>query len=360
MTGPLRIAVMEGDAIGPEIVPAALRVAEAAAERAGAEAIEWVPLPMGAASVAAVGRCIPPENFPVLDSCAGWIVGPHDSQSYGEEWQRGPDRVPSAQLRVRYDLFANIRPARSRPGVKSLREGVDLVTVRENTEGLYSDRNMFAGDGEVMPDPDSVITMGLFTRARIRRIAIAAFELARARQGRLTIVHKSNVMPRSFGLWLSECRDVARSYPDVPTDDSLFDSMAALLVRRPATFDVILTENLTGDVLSDLVGEVVGGLGCSASLNAGAEHAMAQAAHGSAPDIAGRNLANPVGMIESAAMLLRWLGQQRFSTALVEAADIAERAVSRVLAEGVRTADLGGSSTTTEVRDAIVRAVAAG
>jgi 3-isopropylmalate dehydrogenase len=135
--------------------------------------------------------------------------------------------------------------------------------------------------------------------------------------------------------------------------------MAALLVRRPEQFDVILTENLTGDVLSDLVGEIVGGLGCSASLNAGVSHAMAQAAHGSAPDIAGRDIANPIGMIESTAMLLRWLGQNHSSAALVNAATIMDIAVARVLDSGIRTADLGGSSGTTEMTEAIVNAIGA-
>jgi len=359
MNNPLRIAVMEGDAIGPEIVPAAVRAAEAAVARAGAGSIEWVPLPMGARSVAETGRSMPPENFPLLDSCTGWIVGPHDSQSYGDEWHRGPEKVPGAQLRVNYDLYANIRPARTRPGVRSLRPDIDVVTVRENTEGLYSDRNMFAGEGEFMPDPDTVITMGLFSRRRIRRIAISAFELARTRSSHVTIVHKSNVMPKSFGLWLAECREVARLYPDVRVDDSLFDSMAALLVRRPEAFDVILAENLTGDVLSDLVGEIVGGLGCSASLNAGEEHAMAQAAHGSAPDIAGRDIANPIGMIESTAMLLRWLGQRSGAAELRSAADLIDAAVARALDAGVRTADLGGTAGTTQVADAIVELIGA-
>jgi 3-isopropylmalate dehydrogenase len=359
VSNPPRIAVMEGDAIGPEIVPAALRVAEAAAAATGAGPLEWVHLPMGAASVAQSGRSVPLENFPVLDSCTGWVVGPHDSQAYSKEWHAGPEKVPGAQLRILYDLYANIRPARTRPGVPSLRPNVDVVTVRENTEGMYSDRNMYAGDGEFMPDADTVITMGLFTRARIRRIAVSAFELARERRSHVTIVHKSNVMPRSFGLWLAECREVATLYPDVEVDDYLFDAMAALLVRRPESFDVIVAENLMGDVISDLVGELVGGLGCSASLNAGREHAMAQAAHGSAPDIAGQDIANPIGMVESTAMLMRWLGKKESSEALVATASLMEDAVARTLESGIRTTDLGGTASTTEITDAIVRAIAA-
>jgi 3-isopropylmalate dehydrogenase len=353
----LQIAVMTGDGIGPEIVPAAVRLADAAVDRAGGDPIAWVPLPMGAESVAACGRAIPLENFPVLDSCPGWVVGPHDSQSYDQAWHDGPEKVPSAYLRGRYDLFANIRPARTRPGVPSLKPDVDVVTVRENTEGLYSDRNMYAGDGEFMTDASTVVTMGLFTRAAVRRIAVAAFELAQQRRRHVTVVHKANVMPRSFGLWLEECRDVAREFPDVAVDDCLFDSMAALLVRRPHTFDVILTENLMGDTLSDLVGEMVGGLGCSGSLNAGTEHAMAQAAHGSAPDVAGRDVANPIGMIESTSMLLRWLGQKNGSEALVAAGALMDGAVAQVLARGTMTHDLGGTAGTEEITSALIEAV---
>jgi 3-isopropylmalate dehydrogenase len=355
----VRIACMDGDGIGPEIVPAARRVADAAVERAGGAPITWVPLPMGAESVAATGRAIPDENFPVLEECEGWVVGPHDSQSYGEAWQRGPDKVPSARLRVKYDLYANIRPARTRPGVPSLRPDIDLVTVRENTQGLYSDRNMHLGDGEFMPTPDTVVSMALFTRPAIRRIAVSAFELAMTRRRRVTIVHKANVMPRSFGLWLEECRDVASQFPAVTVDDVLFDAMAALLVRRPHSFDVLLTENLMGDTLSDLVGELVGGLGCSGSLNAGPRHAMAQAAHGSAPDVAGRGVANPVGMIESTSMLLRWLGGRRHDDALVAASTSIDRAIAQVLEQGVQTPDLGGTAGTDDVTDAMVRAILA-
>jgi 3-isopropylmalate dehydrogenase len=358
VTGRLRVACLLGDGIGPEIVPAARRAADAALAASGAQPFEWIDLPMGVAAIAETGRAIPYENFEVLSGCHGWLVGPHDSESYPRSWHEGAERVPGAELRTRYDLYANIRPSRTRAGVPSRASDVDLVIVRENTEGLYADRNMFFGSGEFMPTPDVALSVGVFTRPAIRRIAEAAFEIAATRKRHVTLVHKANVMPAAFGLFREECREVAKDYPQVELDESLFDSMAALLIRRPETFDVILTENLFGDTLSDLVGELVGALGLSGSLNSGHEHAMAQAAHGSAPDIAGRGIANPVGMILSTALLLEWLGRKHDDFATAAAGRALELAVDDVLADGVSTPDLGGTATTDELTDSVVAALA--
>jgi 3-isopropylmalate dehydrogenase len=231
------------------------------------------------------------------------------------------------------------------------------VIVRENTEGLYSDRNLWLGNGELMPTDGVVLTVGLFTRDATRRIAREAFELARQRRKHVTIVHKSNVMPVAFGMFVDEVRDVGRAFPEVEVDDVLLDAMAAYLVRRPETFDVIVTENLFGDTLSDLTGELVGALGMAQSLNAGVDYAMAQAAHGSAPDIAGRGVANPIGMIGSAAMLLEWLGHKYDDDATTVAGRSIDAAIDTALERGVRTPDLGGSATTDEVADAIAAAL---
>lgn len=348
-----RIACLLGDGIGPEIVPAARCVVDEALAAARAPAFEWVDLPMGVAAIAETGRALPSENFDVLAGCHGWLIGPHDSASYPRTWHDGPERVPSAELRGRYDLYANIRPSRTRPGVSSVVSDVDLVIVRENTEGLYADRNMYAGSGELMPTADVVLEVGLFTRRALRRISVAAFDLARARRRHVTLVHKANVMPAAFGMFLEECREIAVEYPDVELDDVLFDAMAAYLVRRPQTFDVVVTENLFGDTLSDLVGELCGSLGMSGSLNAGDNQAMAQAAHGSAPDIAGRGVANPIGMMLSAAMLLQWLGRRYDEVATAAAGRAIEDAVDAALAAGTRTPDLGGTAGTTDFTDAV-------
>jgi 3-isopropylmalate dehydrogenase len=348
---------MLGDGIGPEIVPAARAVVDAALASAGAARVEWVDLPMGATAIAECGYAIPPRNFDALASCDGWLVGPHDSESYPRSWHDGPERVPSAELRGRFELFANIRPSRTRAGVPRRGGDMDLVIVRENTEGLYADRNMFAGSGEFMPTPDVVLSVGLFTRPAARRIATAALDLARGRRRHVTVVHKANVMPRSFGLFLEEFRRVAAGYPEVAVDDYLFDAMAAHLVRRPEVFDVIVTENLFGDTLSDLAGELAGALGMSGSLNAGERHAMAQAAHGSAPDIAGKDIANPIGMMMSAALLLQWLGERHAAPATAAAGHAIENVIDAVLAAGIRTPDLGGVARTGEFTDAVVAAL---
>lgn len=356
----LRLACMLGDGIGPEIVPAARRVVDAALDTAGGPPVEWVDLPMGAAAIAETGHAIPPSNYAVLSDCDGWLVGPHDSESYPRSWHEGPERVPSAELRTRYQLFANIRPSRTRSGVPCRGGSMDLVIVRENTEGLYADRNMFHGNGEFMPTADVVLTVGLFTRDAIRRIATTAFDLARARRRRVTVVHKANVMPRAFGLFLEEVRRVGADYPDVEVDDYLFDAMAAYLVRRPDAFDVIVTENLFGDTLSDLAGELAGALGLSGSINAGERHAMAQAAHGSAPDIAGRGIANPIGMMVSSALLLQWLGERRAAPAVSRAGASIDAAIDAALNAGVRTPDLGGDASTGAFVDAVIARLGAG
>ena len=181
---------------------------------------------------------------------------------------------------------------------------MDLVIVRENTEGFYADRNMHQGVGEFMPTPDLALSVRKISAHACRRIAVAAFELARTRRRKVTAVHKVNVLKVTEGLFLREVRKVAADYPDVACDEQLIDSMAALLVRDAARFDVVLTTNMYGDILSDEATELSGSLGLAASINAGDAHCMAQAQHGSAPDIAGQDRANPVSLILSAAILL--------------------------------------------------------
>jgi 3-isopropylmalate dehydrogenase len=350
---PYRLGILLGDGIGPEIVPAAALTVDRALEAVGAPTVEWIPLPMGASALAEFGSAMPMSNKEILAGCDGWLLGPHDSASYPAEWHKRFERPPGGELRHYFNLYANIRPSRNRPAVPSVAHDVDLVTVRENTEGFYVDRNMRQGSGEFMPTDDIALVVGVFTRPAIRRIAKTAFELARTRRRHVSIVHKSNVIPMAFGLFIEECRNVGKDYPDVELDDFLFDAFTAHLVRHPQRFDVIVTENMFGDTLSDLAGELVGGLGMSAALNASDEHAMAQAAHGSAPDIAGQNISNPTGIILSSAMLLEWMGTRRRDGRLLEAAKRLEQAVDRALEAGVRTPDLGGTTGTREFAEAV-------
>jgi 3-isopropylmalate dehydrogenase len=272
----------------------------------------------------------------------GVILGPVSHNAYPPVAEGGLN--PSGEMRRRLDLFANIRPARSRDGFPPrCGKAVDLVIVRENTEGFYADRSMFFGLGEIMPTPDLALSLRKITRAGSTRIAEAAFRLAARRRRRVTAVHKANVLRVSDGLFLDCVRAVAGHHPDIAYEERIVDAVAALLVRDAGLFDVIVTTNMFGDILSDEASEIAGSLGLAASLNAGADHAVAQAQHGSAPDIAGKDLANPSSLIGSAGMLLAWLGERRGDTRLIQAAHAVERALDAVIArpEG-RTADLGG------------------
>lgn len=300
-----RIAVLEGDGIGPEVVGAALDVLGATAAAEPELAYDLVPLPMGAIAIAAHGTPLPRETVQGLRTCDGWISGPHDNQSYPV----GAQGTPNTTLRRELDLFANVRPSRALNPSAATAPDIDLVIVRENTEGFYSDRNLHRGHGELMPTADVALTVGVFTRPAIRRIVDLAFRLAAQRRKRLTVVHKANVLRDTTGMYLEVAEELAPGYPEVAWDDVLVDAAAALLVRTPARFDVLVTENLFGDVLSDLAAELAGSLGAGSSLNAGERQAMAQASHGAAPDIAGRGIANPVGLVLSTALLLRWLGE---------------------------------------------------
>ncbi|MGC4940841.1 isocitrate/isopropylmalate dehydrogenase family protein [Kribbella sp. DT2] len=346
-----RLGILLGDGIGPEIIPAAVEVMDAAVAAAGAAPIEWVPLPLGAAAIATHGSALPPATLETLGELDGWLLGPHDSAAYPEPHRRRLN--PSGAIRKHFDLYANIRPARSFDD-----RGTDLVVVRENTEGFYADRNTFAGTGEYMPTKDVAIAMGVFTRPAIERIAREAFELAMRRRRHLTVVHKANVLRLSTGMFLGVCRELAAEYPEVEVDDFHIDAMTVHLVRRAADFDVVVTENMFGDILSDLAGELAGSLGIAPSINASAERAMAQAAHGSAPDIAGMDLANPTAMIASGGMLLAWLGRRVDDPAATRAAQLVDDALFSTIRSGVCTPDLGGDTGTAEFGTAVAKAVA--
>ena len=348
-----RIGVLLGDGIGHEIVPATQRVVSAAVTAAGGGDVDWVELPLGLGAIESHGTPIPEFTLSALDELDAWILGPHDSAAYPEPF-RGR-LTPGGVVRKRFDLFANIRPARSLEGVASTVPDMDLVIVRENTEGLYADRNMFAGSGEFMPTPDVALAVGVVTRKACERIAHTAFALARTRGRHVTIVHKANVLSMTTGLFRDVCREVGeRDYPDVRIDDEHVDAMTAHLVRRGADFDVVVTENMFGDILSDLTGELSGSLGTAPSINRSETQVMAQAAHGAAPDIAGRNRANPTALMLSAAMMLEWLGDRRADRHLAGAAHRIRDAVRATIASGVATADLGGLASTSEFTETVL------
>jgi 3-isopropylmalate dehydrogenase len=350
-----RLGVLLGDGIGPEIVPASVRVVDAALAVAGAEPVDWQELPLGASAIDEHGSAIPPATMAALADLDGWLLGPHDSAAYPEPHRSRLN--PSGTLRKHFDLYANIRPARAFEGGEAIAPDTDLVIVRENTEGFYADRNTFAGTGEYMPTADVAICMGVFTRPAVERIARTAFELARRRRNRVTIVHKANVLPLSSGLFKRVCLEVAEGYPDVEVDDVHIDAMTVHLLRRASSFDVVVAENMFGDILSDLAGELAGSLGIAPSINASDDRCMAQAAHGSAPDIAGKGLANPIAMILSSGMLLEWLGTRHDDPRAADAAVRVADGVRDAVRESVSTPDLGGTATTGEFADAVVERI---
>ncbi|MES9517450.1 isocitrate/isopropylmalate dehydrogenase family protein [Rhodococcus erythropolis] len=350
-TSAMRLGLMHGDGIGHEIVPATRQIVDAALSSVHAPPVEWVELPLGSTAIDTHGTPIPDETIDVLGQLQGWILGPHDSASYPERF-RG-QLTPGGVIRKKFELFANIRPAAAFPGVKAMVPDMDLVIVRENTEGLYADRNMAVGSGEFMPTPDIALAVGVFTRAACERIARTAFALASRRRSHVTIVHKANVLTLTTGLFRDACRTVAAEFPHVVVDDEHVDAMAAHLVRRGGDFDVVVTENMFGDILSDLAGELSGSLGTAPSINASETQVMAQAAHGAAPDIAGKNRANPTALFLSSAMMLDWLGDARGDRLLSAAARRISDAVRTTIASGIATADLGGLASTSEFSEVV-------
>lgn len=331
----LSLLCLAGDGIGPEIMAVTKEVVEAARAKSG-DSVILTDKDIGFAALNAGYSTIPESVIEAAHAADGVILGPVSHNAYPPKEEGGLN--PSGVLRKELDLYANIRPAKSFDGLPTPTGApVDLVIFRENLEGFYADRNLYAGTGEFMPVPGVAMSMRLITERGSERIARAAFDFAGGNgRKKVTAVHKANVMRTSDGLFLEVVRRIAAEHPDIQYDEVLVDAAAALLVRDSDRFDVIVTTNMFGDILSDLATELAGGLGLAASLNLGSENAAAQAQHGSAPDIAGQDRANPTSLVGSAAMLLGHLGLGR-AEALIEQA--LKTAIANPL---TRTADLGG------------------
>ncbi|HEY5756291.1 MAG TPA: isocitrate/isopropylmalate family dehydrogenase, partial [Steroidobacter sp.] len=329
----MKILILPGDGIGPEITHATLDVL-AVVDKKLSLRLDLDVRDIGLETLKAQGTTLPPSVMKRIPEVDGVILGPVSHYDYPSRPQGGINQ--SAELRVVFDLYANIRPSRSRPGVSVLPKPMDLIIVRENTEGFYSDRNMYAGSGEFMPDENMALSVRKITARASQRVARAAFEIAQGRRRKVTAVHKANVLKLSDGLFLREVRKVAQEYPDVQLEELIVDATAALLIRSPERFDVIVTTNMFGDILSDEAAELSGSLGLGGSINAGDDICVAQAQHGSAPDIAGRCIANPTSLILSAGMLLDWRGRRDGRADLVKAGEQIAAAVDRVL-ESPRT-----------------------
>jgi 3-isopropylmalate dehydrogenase len=352
----LVIGILEGDDIGHEIVPAAVEVVKAAAARTSLR-IDWRPMPIGRRALETHGTTLPEGTLETLSTMDGFILGPIGHQAY----PKVPGAInPHPIMRKHFNLFANVRPTKAYPGLGALRDDIDLVIVRENNEGFQPDRNVVAGSGEFRPTEEVTISVRVITRTGSARVARAAFEIARQRRKRLTLVHKNTVFKLGCGMFVEECRRVAADFPDVEVDEVIVDTMAMRLIRDPQSFDTIVTTNMFGDILTDEAAGLVGGLGMAPGLCIGeGALAMAQATHGSAPDIAGRGIANPFAMIESSRMLVEWLGHNRGIREAVDAAALMKEAIAAALADpATRTRDIRGSGGTADMTRGILAAIA--
>lgn len=338
----LRLGILEGDDIGHEIVPASVTVAKAAAARAGL-AIDWTDVPIGARALETHGHSMPEGTLDTLEGLHGWILGPIGHRDY----PKVPEAInPHPILRKHFDLFANVRPTRSYPGIGCLFDDIDLVMVRENNEGFQPDRNVVAGSGEFRPTEDVTISVRVITVEGSRKVARAALEIARSRPRRkLTLVHKNTVFKLGCGMFVDAAREVAAEYPDVEVDECIVDTFAMRLLRDHRAFDTVVTTNMFGDILTDQAAGMAGGLGMAPGLCIGrGARAMAQATHGSAPDIAGRGIANPYAMIESTRMLLEHLGRAHELPAATKAAAIMRHGIDAALSRPeTRTGDINGT-----------------
>lgn len=355
MTTHLTLGVLNGDDIGLEIVPAAVEVVKAAAAKT-ALGIDWKPMPIGRTALDTHGSTFPEGTIEALQKMDGFILGPIGHQAY----PKVPGAInPHPILRKRFNLFANVRPTRSFPDLGAIYDDIDLIIVRENNEGFQPDRNVVAGSGEFRPSEDMTISVRVITRLGSSRVARAAFELARQRRKLLTLVHKNTVFKLGCGMFVEECYRVAKEFPDVTVNEVIVDTMATRLIRDPQSFDVVVTTNMFGDILTDEAAGLVGGLGMAPGLCIGeGAIAMAQATHGSAPDIAGKGIANPYAMIESARMLIEWLGHNRGIQQAIDAAKLMETAIAKALANpATRTRDIRGQGGTADMTRGILEAI---
>ena len=334
----IKVCLINGDGVGREVIPAAAEVLAALSL-----GLEFAEAHAGFEYFRRSGDAIPDATLAEIEACGVALFGATSSPSTSVDGYRSPILA----LRQAFDLYANLRPVQSLPG-KFSRPNLDLLIVRENTEGLYAGRERLEGD--------TAIAERVITRQGSTRIARMAFEQARKRtphpafniQPAVTIVHKANVLTITDGLFRECALQVAQDYPEIAVKEMLIDAMAMRLVRDPENFDVIVTTNLFGDILSDEASALIGGLGVAPSANIGERVAVFEPVHGSAPDIAGQGLANPIGAILSAALLLDHIGQA------AQAARV-RQAVHETVKQGVLTKDLGGQAMTKEVTRAAVR-----
>ncbi len=337
------IALLPGDGVGPEVSSATLQVLNALQDHLDVK-LDVRSVEGGDSYREKYGQPLPDETIRLIRDSDACLKGPVGSSAMDV----------TVRLRQMFDLYANVRPAKSYSHVQSLHEGVDLVIVRENTEDLYRGFE-FQLDG-------TTVALRVVTKKACLRIAEYAFRLATERNNKKSVVavHKANVMRKTCGTFLDACNEVARNHEGINFADMLVDTAAMNLIRRPDSFDVIVTTNVFGDILSDEAAQVVGGLGMAPSANIGERLALFEPVHGSAPDIAGLGVANPISMILSAKMMLEWIGSTRNDRRFSKVAGMLENAVEKALLKGVKTPDIGGASKTADVASAVCEYLSSG
>jgi isocitrate dehydrogenase (NAD+) len=338
MTKTYNIAALKGDGIGPEVTEATVKVLEVIQAKSTFK-LNFLYGDAGYHCIAEYGTNLPKETIELIKKTDACLKGPMTTPE-----EPGAPISVAVTLRRMFNLYANVRPCKTFPSVEALKPNIDLIVVRENTEGMYS------GDESLLA-PGVGVALRIITREASLRVAEFAFKLARQRRKHLTYIHKGNILRITDGIFKDAVKEAQQNYPEIEVDDLHIDAATMQLIKKPEAYDVMVTTNLFGDIISDEAAQVTGSLGLAAGANIGATYGMFEPVHGSAPKYAGKNRVNPIATIMAGSMLLEYLGEK------ADAAKI-ENAVIAVLKEGkVRTADLGGKATTSEMADAIVAKV---
>jgi len=338
-----KISLIPGDGIGPELTEATLKILDAVQQKFDID-LDIIQVEAGDRCFEKTGVALPEGTIEAIRNSHACMKGP-----VGET---AADVI--VKLRILFDLYANIRPIRAYPPVPSLKPDIDMIFVRENTEDVYR--------GIEFDMEDAAICIRVITKKNSQRIAKKAFETARRRNGkkRVTAIHKANVMKKTCGLFARTCREVAKEYPDIAFNELYVDAASMRLIKEPETFDVFVTPNMFGDILSDEAAQLIGGLGMAPGANIGDDFALFEPIHGSAPNRAGKQTANPCSMILSAKMMFDWLGEQHNDPECLKAAQAIEDAVSETLRKGITLPDFGGNAKTIEMAEAMAKEIIEG
>jgi 3-isopropylmalate dehydrogenase len=338
-----KISLIPGDGIGPELSEATLEILNAVQKKFDID-LDIVKVDAGDTCYEKKGVALPDETVEAIRNSHACMKGP-----VGET---AADVI--VKLRIMFDLYANLRPIKTHPSIPSLKPNIDMIFVRENTEDVYR--------GIEFEMEDSAICIRVITKKNSERIAKKAFEIARRRNGkkRVTAIHKANVMKKTCGLFANVCREVATRYPDIKFDELYVDAASMRLIKEPETFDVFVTPNMFGDILSDEAAQLIGGLGMAPGANIGDKFALFEPIHGSAPNRAGKQTANPCSMILSAKMMFDWLGEKYDDKECLKAAQAIEDAVTQTLRKGITIPDFGGNAKTIDMARAMAKEIITG